>query len=234
MKVAILVPCYSDAKRDFCISLARLVWHTARNLPDVDLETFTASNSIVTVVRNALVDEAREWGADLVLWIDADHTFPPNGLERLLGLGLDVVGCNYIRRLPPHGPTAVREAAGRRELVETTEDLVRRQVVERVVGLGLGFCLMRLSVLALPAPVFRYTYDEAGETGEDHYLFGELTKRGIAIHVDHWLSWQVGHIGETIHAHKGGASNGTVSVPSPRRDQERRYDFLEGRKLGGR
>lgn len=231
MKVAILVPCYSDAKRDFCISLARLVWHTARNVPSVDLETFTASNSIVTAVRNALVDQARTWGADFVLWIDADHTFPPNGLERLLGLGLDVVGCNYIRRLPPHVPVAVRETG---ELVETTEDLVRRQVVERVAGTGLGFCLMRLSVLNLPAPVFRYTYDEAGETGEDHYLFGELTKRGVAIHVDHWLSWQVGHIGETIHAHGRGASNDADAVRSPAGDQQRRYDILQGGKLGGR
>ncbi|HEY0419586.1 MAG TPA: hypothetical protein VGC80_08710 [Acetobacteraceae bacterium] len=195
MKIAICIPCHRDTKARFTHALAGMAIHAAREIPD-EIKTILAQGPLLEV-REGLVHAARGWGADWILWLDADHTFPNETLVRLLGHGKDVVACNYPRRAGAPEPVAQRNG----RLVQTTEALARRGAVEPVDAVGLGICLMRASVFdRLDPPYFQLELkpDGSGYVSEDFTLFRRLKRAGVTPYVDHGLSWKIGHIGDLI------------------------------------
>jgi hypothetical protein len=198
MKIAICIPCYGDTRAGFTLSLARMLEHTLTQPAAPETKTFIVRNSLMPG-REQLVGEARRYGADFILWLDADHVFPPDTLLRLLSHGKDVVGCNYARRGHPTEPTSptagIRGADGAIVPLWTTPDAP----LEEVARLGLGVCLMRLAVLdKLDAPLFWIEMEDGVLIGEDTRLFRNLEKAGFKTFVDHGLSWRIGHIDEQI------------------------------------
>jgi len=217
MKVAICIPRYGDTKGDFTISLAKMLVHSlAAPAPGGDrleIEIFSISSSDLPHSRTELLKSAIQWQARYLLWLDSDHAFPPDALFRLLGHKLPVVGCNYPRRSEPTGPVAARiDAEGKWQHVWTTQALAEANTVEEVAHLGLGLCLMDLNVLhqvkaqvekgvgwAHWAPFDRKPLPGTNaRMGEDASFFQELREAGVKIHVDHALSWVVGHIHERV------------------------------------
>jgi hypothetical protein len=146
----------------------------------VDTKTTLLASGRVTLVKQAL-----ELSPDWLLLVDADMVFPADGLERLLAHDLDVVGCNYVQRMK-NGTTAGRDG----------REVMPAHGVERVNSLGLGFCLVRASVFDRIAKPWFHTQwlDEETMMGEDVYFCHRLAQAGIAVHVDHDLSAEVGHI----------------------------------------
>jgi hypothetical protein len=216
-KIAICIPRYGDTKGDFTINLARMIAHSlSANGPGGErlaIEIFSISSTDLTHNRSDLLKRAIEWQARYLLWMDADHVFPPDTLLRLLRHRLPVVGCNQPRRSDPTGPVAVRlDSAGEMEHVWTTEELARSGAVEEVIHVGLALCLMDMNVLhQVKAHVEKGVgwahwgpFDRKpipGSTalmGEDVSFMRELTDAGVRIYVDHALSWQVGHIHEKV------------------------------------
>jgi hypothetical protein len=178
-----------------------------------EIETFIVSCSLLTESRNRLVVEAINWEADYMLWMDADHVFPRDALLDLLCRGQLVVGCNYARRLDPTAPTAsVLTEDGKKTLVWTTKEKAQAQELEQVAHVGLGLCLVDMRVYGILDvraqdegkehfwPLFRIdpTEDGIASIGEDVLYFQKLRDAGISIYCDHGLSWNVGHIHETI------------------------------------
>jgi len=217
MKVAICIPRYGDTKGEFTICLARLIARSmAAPLPDGDrleIEIFSLASSDLPANRTILLQRAIHWRAHWLLWLDDDHVFPPDALLRLLARRLAVVGCNYPRRTDPAGPVAARQGEdGAWQHVWTTAELARAGAVEAVAHVGLGLCLMDMNLLhqvkahveqgvgwAQWAPFDRKLLPgTSARMGEDASFFHELREAGIAIHVDHGLSWEVGHIGERV------------------------------------
>lgn len=214
MKVAICIPRYGDVKGAFAICLARLVAHSLGKSPEpLEIEIFSISSSDLPQSRTELLKDAIQWQARYLLWLDADQTFPADALLRLLAHRLDLVGCNYARRSEPTGPVAARlDDQGRWQHVWTTEALAKAGAVEQVAHVGLGLCLMDMNLLhrvkahvekgvgwAHWAPFDRKPLaGAAGRMGEDASFFQELREAGIALHLDHALSWQVGHIHERV------------------------------------
>ena len=215
MKIAVCIPLYGDAKGPFAICLARMLVHTlATTAPSgerFEIEVFTETSTDLVANRTALLKRAIEWQARYVLWLDADHVFPPDALLRLIGHGLGVVGCNYLRRHEPLRPVTARQGAdGEWEYVWTTADLADRGVVEEVAHVGLGLCLIDLNVLhqvkARVEEGVGWAHWEPFERrlvpgtqmrmSEDVSFFHELRDAGVAVHVDHRLSWETGHIAE--------------------------------------
>jgi hypothetical protein len=217
MKIAICIPRYGDTKGDFTISLARMIaLSLSAHGPGGErlaIEIFSVASTDLTHNRSELLKRAIEWQARYLLWMDADHIFPPDTLLRLLRHRLPVVGCNQPRRSDPTGPVAARlDAAGEMEHVWTTEELARAEAVEEVIHVGLALCLMDMAVLhqveahveksggwAKWAPFGRKPIP--GSTalmGEDVSFMRELGDAGVKIYVDHGLSWQVGHIHEKV------------------------------------
>ena len=217
MKIALCFPRYGDVKGEFTVSLARMIVHSlsqAGAAGPLQIEIFSVSSSDLPESRNRLLKRAIEWQARYLLWLDSDHVFPPDALLRLLARRLPVVGCNYPRRVEPTGPVAVRIGAdGRMEHVWTTEELAKQGAVEEVAHVGLGLCLMDMAVLHQvkahvdangPGWAHWNPFDRkllpgtTARMGEDASFFQELRDAGVKIHVDHGLSWQVGHVGERV------------------------------------
>jgi hypothetical protein len=181
MKVAIGTPVHWDPRYSYTTSLAALLLHKR----DFELAYATSEGVAVAQGRTDIARDALEWGADWLLFIDADMTFPADGLERLLGHDLDVVGCNYVRR-SSHGFTGFADG----------EELQPGSGVRPVESLGLGFSLIRSSVFDhIAKPWFHEQWlDEQTRMGEDVYFFHRVRQAGIVPHVDHDLSARIGHI----------------------------------------
>ena len=213
MKVAICIPRYGDVKGAFAISLARLVAHSLAGRPELEIEIFSISSSDLPQSRTDLLKDAIRWQARYLLWLDSDHVFPPDALLRLLEHELAVVGCNYPRRSAPTGPVAARvDGDGAWQHVWTTAALAEAGAVEEVAHVGLGLCLMDMNLLHQVkahveagvgwehwAPFDRKLLPGTNaRMGEDASFFEELRAAGVRIHVDHGLSWQVGHVHEQV------------------------------------
>jgi hypothetical protein len=209
MKIAICTPYYGDVTASYTNSLARMLLWTARatihynGVPtQPDIRLFMKTSSILPEARNHLVYNALEWGANYLLWVDSDHFFPEDALLRLLSLNLPVVGVNYPKRDSPTSPTALGLDD---RLVWTTDDLARDGVVEQVKGLGLGFCLVDMNVIhtlsretrdgeAIPFFAIEMLSGGLKSRGEDYFFFQRINAAGFAVHLDHQLSWGVGHV----------------------------------------
>ena len=231
LKVAICIPVYGMCHAKFTQSLANMIVHSlGAGLRDADgepakleLETFMVSCSMLTESRHRLVAEALAWEADFMLWLDADHVFPPDTLMRLLAHNLPAVGANYPRRFTPTAPTAAISSAEddeSRSLLYTTREDAERGLVEPVAHLGFGVLLLDMRVFdALQAqaearggnsvdghreanflPLFKFepTANKIGMIGEDVFFFRKLAEAGIRPFVDHRLSWEVGHLFEVV------------------------------------
>jgi hypothetical protein len=208
MKIAICTPHYGGVTMEYAQSLSRMIICTLRTTivwngveVEPEIEVFTTSSSILPWARNSLVEDAVRWGADYLLWVDADQRFPVDALLRLLTLGFPIVGANYPRRGEPVWPTAIG-LDGKR--VITTKALADSGQVVEVASLGLGFCLVTMSVIhALREeltdgerePLFAYQWFSGGLelAGEDVFFFRRARKAGFAVHMDHALSWHMGH-----------------------------------------
>jgi hypothetical protein len=196
---------------------------TLKSAPSLDIEPFFTSGSVLPKARTILVETARDWGADYILWMDADHIFPAETLLKLLSHDLDVVGCNYARRPAPNEPilpTAARTNGDDLQWVRTTPEKAKQGDVEEVEQMGLGVCLMRASVFdRLQAPLFINDWDGEQIIGEDTYLCRKLRAAGIRLFVDHALSWSVGHLAEqsveNIHTLTGAKGTNNVDSVSP-------------------
>jgi hypothetical protein len=213
MKIAICTPCHSDVSAEYAKSLATMIMFTLKarivyNGEPVEpqIEIFMKTGSLLPKLRNLLVEDALDWGADYLLWIDSDHWFPDHSLMRLLSLNLPVVGVNYPRRAHPFLPTAVG-LDGRHAW--TTQELAAGGEVASVQSLGLGFCLIDMNAIrslgdprqsAEAGPFFANEILPDGRTilGEDVYFFARLRQAGFTVHLDHQLSWEIGHVSTQI------------------------------------
>ena len=190
-KIAICTPHNGDVKAEYAFSMGKLLI-AAQPLHEIDL--FGARGSSIALNRMAIADKALAWGADYLLWIDSDHVFPANALERLLAHDVDIVGVNQPRRAFGQPSTAVIVEDGQLRFVVTTKAEAEAGAVQQVTALGLALCLIRSSVFRrMERPWF-----ENWPGGEDSYFFAKLSKLPIPVFLDHALSWEVGHIGEHV------------------------------------
>lgn len=222
MKVAVCIPVYGNPESVFLQSLVSMISHTYEaKLTDeqgepipVQIETFVVSSSLLTEGRHRLAAEATLYGADYLLWCDADHVFPPDAFCRLWSRNVDIVGCNYPRRITPTAPTAAKVVGetDAENLVYTTREKAERGELEEVDHLGFGLCLMRGGVFdrlqqhaeeqgkSSFMPLFHMQPHEdfKGCIGEDVWFFRMCREAGMKVWCDHGLSWEVGHVTRQI------------------------------------
>lgn len=103
------------------------------------------------------------------LLLDADHTYPPDLLRRLLAHDVPFVGVPYHRRVPPFAP-----------MLGTGCILVRREVIVRMTPPWFQF----------PRPG-----DPLFGAGEDGYFCDAVAALGVDLLADH--SIPLGHVGVT-------------------------------------
>jgi len=205
MKVVICIPCHGDTKADFTFSLSRLVAYSVRHDPALEIETLIARSSILVQSRTRLFEWSKEWGADYILWLDSDHTFPPQALLRLLNHRLPIVGANYPRRSKDLVPVALKkDISGRWDLVDTNSRNVSNDQVEAVDRIGFGFLLMQMRAViqALGDPLYPIfetkSLSDGSFIGEDAMFCDRMRSSDLNIYVDHMLSSKIGHVSEEI------------------------------------
>jgi hypothetical protein len=214
VKIAVCTPYFAEVKAKYAYSLATMIAHTLRSeitfngrvvVPEI--EVMMRASSILPEVRNRLVEDALAWGSDYLLWIDADHSFPPDSLLRLLSHNLPVVGVNYPRRTEPTSPTVVGMNGG---LIWTSEEMAKNREVTEVRFLGFGLCLMDARIFEVlneralaegkenfwPLFAFESVPGKKTPIGEDVVFYKKLEEAGISAYVDHDLSWAVEHFYE--------------------------------------
>jgi hypothetical protein len=199
MKVAVLTPSYADPKTRYVQSLlelqatvlkSRITYNGTELTPDIQVMLYPGC-SRVDLARNRLADAALEWGADYLLWVDSDQTFPADTFFRLAAHDLPFVGCNIAMRGEREAPQSSCF-----NISSNDQGLVRIEPkeigLEAVDVIGMGICLVKRTVFeAVARPWFRpFDY------GEDGYFCLQAKKAGFIPHVDHSL--KVGHIDETI------------------------------------
>lgn len=162
-----------------------------RMAPVEKLTLLNVQKAIVSESRNQLVCDAFERGADWLLWLDSDMVAPAATIGRLLVHGLPMVGCQYIRRVPPHTPTGTRLAGAKVDA---------RGMVE-MESLGFGCMLVNRKVFeVLPPPWFQIGYrDDGGVIGEDVFFCRRAREKGFQVFADMRLSLEVRHLGEAAY-----------------------------------
>ena len=144
--------------------------------------------------RNALTLQALKTPATHVLWLDSDMAdIPPDGAERLLAHGLDVVGALYWSRQPPYLPVLLREVD--RQVV--IEDEPAEAGVNSCAGVGAGFLLVRRQVFETVATRFGPTWwSFIPDRGDDVSFCLRVKRCGFDIFYDADL--RVGHVAEVV------------------------------------
>lgn len=98
--LAICMPSFSTIMADTAMALSALTSYTV-NVRAARVALCNQKASMITMARNDLVSRSLDLGADYILFVDSDLTFPPDAAVRLMGHGRDIVGATYSKRVPP-------------------------------------------------------------------------------------------------------------------------------------
>lgn len=190
--VAICVPSGDMLHANFAMSLAGMLRSTPM---EIKLIYAIGNSSIVAVARNLCVDTALKHGAEYILFLDSDMTFPGDTLMRLLcrfvGVNklpdVGIVGATYPRRSPPHEAMVV-------PLPDTgaaTSGMTEVQIIPT------GCMMIDVKVFErLKKPYFRFGCDELNEKiiGEDVLFCNQVRDLGLKVYLDTELSFDLGHM----------------------------------------
>lgn len=149
-----------------------------------------APGALVCESRNCITRRAISEGAEWVWFVDDDHYFPPDTLERLLAHQVDIVSGLYVTRNPPF--TAVLRVHDDKE--NEKYSLTPLDVgLKAVSSVGAGCLLVRSNVLkALDVPCWRFGETSRGSViGEDIDFCRRAREKGFNVWCD--LDAPVGH-----------------------------------------
>lgn len=198
MRLLIAMPSYGQVAVECTRSLAMMMHYIGHARPDglewVAIENQSSSN--LPMLRHMLaVNAMGEHRATHILWIDSDMAFPRDTFHRLLAHDLDIVGCNYPRRLGKHFSSA-SDLAGNPVKPGSTG-------LEEIGTIGFGVLLTRVSVFdeEYEMPLFAH-HDDHGYCTEDSAFCKKVRDKGKKIWVDHDLSREVRHISSISLGHE--------------------------------
>lgn len=138
--------------------------------------------------RNATAKRAMEKGAEWILFLDDDHTFPHDLLMRLLAHDVGIVGALYMQRQMPFTPIAYSEKRDDATYTSLNLNDYAPDALVEVAAMGTGGMLIRSEVLhAIQEPWFEY-----GPTSEDLIFCDRVRELGLGpIYCD--LGARMGH-----------------------------------------
>lgn len=176
------VPCGDRVHTPFMFS----VWGIGRQYPGKQ-GFIMHHSSMITSARSLLAEAAESLGADYLLFLDSDMTFPQDTPQRLLAHNKDIVGATYVRRGPPYdllGHAVDEKTAASTGLIEMTH-------------LPTGCLLIKMSVFKdFVAPYFRFRFDEEKKFthGEDFVFSEDARAKGYKLWCDMDLTRDIGHL----------------------------------------
>ena len=135
--------------------------------------------------RDQLARQALELEAEWIWYVDDDHIFPPDTLEKLLAHNVDIVSAVAVKRASPFLPIAYddEDADGEAQNHRFATDDVG---LKPVLATGAGCLLVRTPVhTAMGAPYWRFGMTKSGELdGEDIEFCKRARAKGFTIWYD--------------------------------------------------
>lgn len=191
-KLAVLVPCRDLLHSYHALSLIELT--KLNTMQNIDTQVFMNTSTILLTQREHLADQALEYNAEYILWLDSDIYCPSSIAIKLLSYNIDVIACNYVRRqLPPKGVAYEKMYGWDKPL-----DFQPRDSLVEVEGIGLGCFLMKTEIfrkLKKPWFEFKHCSETNDWLGEDMVLCEKIRSLGYKIMVDVNLSNDIRHLG---------------------------------------
>jgi GT2 family glycosyltransferase len=197
-KVYIAIPSARDWKVQFGTSICGLVHKTAAHgIEGVELEGFNMNvmqgASVLPRARQLAIDHAIKEDYSHILFLDDDMRFPADLLDDLFRHDSDIVGINYIKKVPG---TSEPQTCGLDGKFLSSKG---KTGGEEVAWIGFGAVLINLdAVKNITAPQFemRWMEERKDFIGEDFYFCGKVRRHGLKIYVDHDASNKAAHIGD--------------------------------------
>ncbi len=191
-KLAVLVPCRDMLHSAFAQCIGELIKLNTQN--NIDTHVVYDASTILLTQRERLALEAKNIGAEYMLWLDSDMAFPATTALRLLAHKKSVVAANYVRRQPPFKGVAYEKIGDWQNPLpyEIQDDLVE------VEGIGMGCMLVKTSILdeiSRPYFEFGWTPESNDWLGEDMHFCQKIAAAGHKIYVDTALSMETRHMG---------------------------------------
>lgn len=200
-RVVVAMPVQDSVCAETAFCLANLIATHVAATDDTVIPRYE-EGTLLPAQRHALVAVAHKAGATHILFVDADMSFPPNALARLLAAECRVIGANCAKRSIPSGPTAANYVRGQKIPVYSGPDAHGMERVDRV---GTGFLLIDMAVFEeVSAPWFETPWvpERLGFMGEDVAFCWKLAEANIPVFIDHDLSKEIGHIGSFDYRHE--------------------------------
>lgn len=168
-----------------------------------ELRLVNVRSSILSKNRLDAVKAAKQYHATHILFIDTDHTFPKDLVQRLARPGYAVNAVNCVTKQIPACPTARKKSA-----TDPKGEVVYSDVGddshEQVWRVGTGVMLIAMSVfdkIGMGVWDMKYLPEVDTYQGEDWSFCEACERAGIKIYVDHGLSREVGHVGNYEFTH---------------------------------
>lgn len=208
LNVVVVVPSGPHWLADFSTSLISMMGYFMNNkVPGSTTSQFRVVNvkgSILPTLRLNGLKAAKAIGASHLLYVDSDHTFPPDMLNRLLKWKKDCVAVNCVTKSIPSTTTARSHVEGDSHGAIVYSDPGNVGQLARVWRVGTGVMLLsKRAYNQIPHEAFAMTYKPEADTyqGEDWTLCEALENAGVPIYIDHAVSRQVGHVGILNYTH---------------------------------
>ena len=190
IRLAICVPARDSVHAGFALSLAKISSHLTKE--NIEHTILFNLGSVIPQQRNTLVEEAIEWNATHILWLDSDMHLPASTASTLLSHNKEIIAAAYSTRVAPYRSTAFCDF--------NNLDIRLKEItgVHRVWGVGMGCMLVDIRVynnLGKPWHQYLYNKDTQDLSGEDIYFCKCANDAGFEIYIDAELSNNIAHYG---------------------------------------
>lgn len=192
MQIGICVPARDQVHTNFAIALANLTTKLTRD--NIDYQLHVVCGSVIAESRTRLANEALNYGATHLLWLDSDIHFPSTIVNKFLHHNRDIVAANYSTRYAPYRSVAFVDPE------DTEQRLEKKFGLHKIWAVGMGCMMIKRQVFEqLPKPWFNHAYDKNTDTysGEDIYFCNQAGHHGFEVWVDAEI--QLAHLGTKAH-----------------------------------
>jgi len=165
----------SEMQVDFVRSLFGL-YENAKKHFKVHLQIINAS--FICHMRNLAVEIAQQNKIDYIFFVDTDHIYPKDTIERLYSRKKDIIGGKYFRRKNPHYPAHFKKINYKDLGKKSNAEYFEENKLKVVQASGFAGVLIKTKVFnQLKYPYFKVKYRKNGCVGEDIYFCSKIKNK---------------------------------------------------------
>lgn len=164
------------------------------------VDLMMVEGSLVYDARDEIAKHAVENDYDYILFADSDMIFSGDDLTKLLYHDADICSGLYLTRHGENRNVAYTKVMRRRIFPFRESRMIYdtlRSGYGEIAGIGLGFCLIKTSVIKSMLKRYKSLFEPQWGMGEDIAFCIRARKCGYKIMIDRDV--KLGHIGETVY-----------------------------------